>query len=318
MPDYDAHMRPFRYYTQFILPLSYDDALSYYEVLAKVTTKLNEVIEWANNYKDELYAYVDQKTQENLTIMRQELATYKETVDASLADMQDQLDNILTRVDQIIADFEAKLDKFQQDITAQFDQFKKEITEQIEQNEAWVKSEILRLEAKVNAQLQIVYMQMQQNKEFNKMYTDAKIEWLIQHLQDVLPTPVISPITGKLSPIQKVLYEIVDACRVWAVTCGQYDLLGLTCEEYDNLQLTCYKYDWFAWYYLGPYRYIHRAFSEITGQFVPVQQCIYELYALHRNGLTAGEYDAKELTAEEYDNLNLSAYAYDWTGIPAT
>lgn len=39
---------PFRYYVQMVLPAVYGDELSYYEVLAKVTEKLNEVIENLN------------------------------------------------------------------------------------------------------------------------------------------------------------------------------------------------------------------------------------------------------------------------------
>lgn len=37
-------MRPLRYCCQKVLPLVYDDSLSYYEVLCKVTEKLNDVI----------------------------------------------------------------------------------------------------------------------------------------------------------------------------------------------------------------------------------------------------------------------------------
>lgn len=38
-----------RYWCHKILPLAYDDSLSYYEVLAKLTQKINELIEWANS-----------------------------------------------------------------------------------------------------------------------------------------------------------------------------------------------------------------------------------------------------------------------------
>ena len=38
-----------RYWCHRILPLVYDDSLSYYEVLAKLTSKLNEVINWIND-----------------------------------------------------------------------------------------------------------------------------------------------------------------------------------------------------------------------------------------------------------------------------
>lgn len=39
---------PFRFWVQKILPLVYDDSLSYYELLNKVVAKLNETIEFFN------------------------------------------------------------------------------------------------------------------------------------------------------------------------------------------------------------------------------------------------------------------------------
>lgn len=42
-------MRPFGFWCQKVLPLVYDDSLSYYEVLCKVRDKLNEVI---SSYND--------------------------------------------------------------------------------------------------------------------------------------------------------------------------------------------------------------------------------------------------------------------------
>ena len=40
----EMNIKPFQFFTQAILPLDYDDTLSYYECLAKVTAKLNETI----------------------------------------------------------------------------------------------------------------------------------------------------------------------------------------------------------------------------------------------------------------------------------
>ena len=42
-------MKPFGFWCQKVLPLVYDDSLSYYEVLCKVRDKLNEVISYYNN-----------------------------------------------------------------------------------------------------------------------------------------------------------------------------------------------------------------------------------------------------------------------------
>ena len=65
---------PFRYYVQMVLPAVYGDELSYYEVLAKVTEKLNEVIENLNKqvkngeyvhlYLDSIIAWIDANLQQ--------------------------------------------------------------------------------------------------------------------------------------------------------------------------------------------------------------------------------------------------------------
>ena len=47
---------PFRFWCQKVLPLVYDDSLSYYELLCKVVGKLNEMAENQNNLSDEIKA----------------------------------------------------------------------------------------------------------------------------------------------------------------------------------------------------------------------------------------------------------------------
>ena len=57
-----SNITPFRYWCHKVLPLVYDDSLSYYELLCKVVEKLNEVIELTDETKkivDELKNYVD-------------------------------------------------------------------------------------------------------------------------------------------------------------------------------------------------------------------------------------------------------------------
>ena len=46
--------RPFRFWCQKVLPLVYDDSLSYYELLCKVVCKLNELAENQNKLSDEI------------------------------------------------------------------------------------------------------------------------------------------------------------------------------------------------------------------------------------------------------------------------
>ena len=89
--------------------------------------------------------------------------------------------------------------------------------------------------------------------------------------------------------------------------------MGLTASEYDALELTATQYDTIGYrlLYKDPTYYMMDPF---TGEFVPVQKVIYSLAELHRNALTATEYDALELDADTYDAKELTAYDYDWNG----
>ena len=48
----NGKITPFQFYCQHVLPLVYDQSLSYYEVLCKLQSKLNEVIDSQNNLND--------------------------------------------------------------------------------------------------------------------------------------------------------------------------------------------------------------------------------------------------------------------------
>jgi len=56
-------IKPLHFWCQKVLPLVYDDSLSYYEVLCKLKEKINEIIEvsngWQNQY-DELVKVMEQ------------------------------------------------------------------------------------------------------------------------------------------------------------------------------------------------------------------------------------------------------------------
>lgn len=67
-------VKPFRFWCQHVLPLAYDDSLSYYELLNKVVVYLNEVIEKTNT------------TDDNVNTLADELAQLKEEIGEYLAE----------------------------------------------------------------------------------------------------------------------------------------------------------------------------------------------------------------------------------------
>lgn len=54
-------VRPLFFWSQKVLPLVYDDSLSYYEVLSKVVNKLNELIKFVQTtVVEEIQKLIDQ------------------------------------------------------------------------------------------------------------------------------------------------------------------------------------------------------------------------------------------------------------------
>ena len=77
--------KPFRFWCQKVLPLVYDDSLSYYELLCKVVCKLNELAENQNNLSDEIKQ------------VAQDLDDFKNQVPGMIeAKVQEWLDNYIT------------------------------------------------------------------------------------------------------------------------------------------------------------------------------------------------------------------------------
>lgn len=58
LSDYNT-LHPFRFWCQKVLPLVYDDSLSYYELLCKIVTKINEIIKSNNELEKEINIFLN-------------------------------------------------------------------------------------------------------------------------------------------------------------------------------------------------------------------------------------------------------------------
>lgn len=253
---------PFRFWVQPILPLAYDDSLSYLEVLLKVKIKLNEVIDWANNYKDELYQYVDQKTKENLDQMQQILSSFQSEINIKLSQQDIKINNMEGRINGLLTTVNNLISQFQQDINNQIAQFQLEtdtkirifsdqITQQINNNEAWVRAQIAAQTAYINAQLEVINTAIANNLIQANEYTDEKIKEALEELTPGGDTNVIYPGDNEEVTIQIAINRLFYQLSYFALTAEEYDGLELTAEEYDSKNLTAYIYDlWARWYLL--------------------------------------------------------------------
>lgn len=108
-----------------VLPLVYDDALSYYEVLCRYTEKLNEVIELCNSLSDEIleqaYAYTDSKIAETFEEVNRKIAELQQLI----RDTTDYFDLLVQQTvdtfNGLIDDLQAQYQRFTQYVNAQLD-----------------------------------------------------------------------------------------------------------------------------------------------------------------------------------------------------
>lgn len=124
-----AHVEKFRFWCQKVLPLVYDDSLSYYEVLCKVVDKLNEVISAYNGVEDmintvqqQMKAYTDQQIQQTKTELT---ADYTQKIDSATDTLNGRITALAHSINVQITNLSSQVDH----LTQQQGQFLADLTD---------------------------------------------------------------------------------------------------------------------------------------------------------------------------------------------
>ena len=215
------NIKTFRFYCQKILPLVYDDSLSYIETLYKVSSKLNEVIDDYN----ELIDYYNT------------LPQLLEQITAKLSELDDFVDTINREFAELDARLTAKVDKKLAKVDEELAKSLELIEHEMAELEAKVNVEIERLRIEltqvINSQLAVFRTELELSENNTKAWTEARLNEFLAELPDVQNVLVYNMITGKLEPVQDVIASMYDVMRD-GLTAYEYDRLRLTASEYDN------------------------------------------------------------------------------------
>lgn len=328
-----------------IIPLAYDDSLSYLEVLAKLEktvddciTTINGLIDLTSNHEVRITAL-----ESDMINLRNEFVQFKSDIETEFAELEEALtarvDQKIDEVNTKIAEIERRFDQLSRELNARIDQLVNETREEMEQlrreteqtlNEMReeVRNEISRLTIEMNNRLTAMEREITEaianlNRTLDaqiallKAWVEVRLEEFLENLPDYEGLLVVSPVTGQLVTVQVALNQIYESgSRILGLTATEYDMLNLTAEEYDAMDLTASEYDMYAKNFFNipnPELYM---FSPFTGEYVPLKTVVMGLCELHREldgtAITATDYDALEMEAEVYDNKQITAYTYDW------
>lgn len=160
--------------------------------------------------------------------------------------------------------------------------------------------------------LEVEYFEFNEQIKRMLIEMEGRLElFILNNIADGLPF-LTNPWNGVSMPIQQIFNYIPSVIHN-SLTAIEYDQMCLTAAEYDAKKITAENYIKYGrWIFLR--ELYMRMWNPFTGERASPEQVIHMLADLHKDALTAAEYDGLNLTAKEYADRNLSAYEYDWMG----
>ena len=296
-----------RPYCQKVLPLVYDESLSYYEQVCKLVAKVNEIIEKFDDWSDVIAELQEAITdidsmKHNISVLQDDVVSINGQInnmysvissldeyvkemetryDKRFKDDEESIANLVQIVSKINANFDAKINALREELVTLFNTFTADFEDELKM-----------LQLKVN-QL--------------KVNLQAQIDELKARV-DEIDTMVINPWHSNLRKISQqrnvnLMYQdLADSVP----TASEYCQESLTAQEYTDIGLTALEYAEHGrkklhmfWVFSPPFGWR----QEISNVLTSILDFVYDVY-------TATAYSELDLTADEYSELSYSADDY--------
>ena len=195
-----------------VLPLVYDDALSYYEVLCRYTEKLNEVIDLCNSLSDEIleqaYAYTDSKIAETFEEVDRKIAELEQLIRDTTADFNELVRQTVETFNGLIDDLQAQYQRFTQYVNTQLNTMDRKVDD---------------LDTKIDNSVTALRTEMDLKIQLNN-------EYLIEEVTENLPS--MMKVWNVLEGTQLTIQEMFN------YLCYLHIVDGIDVQTLANRQLT--------------------------------------------------------------------------------
>ena len=302
-----------RPYCQKVLPLTYDDSLSYYECILKLTDKCNEIIEQFDDWSDVIAELQEAITdigqmKSDIASIRTELTSFEATTDTRF----NNLIEVINSIDDYVKKLAKRVDANEDSISA-LTQIIAKIKSTLEKQIEDVRRELLDyVDAKyINFEEELLLLQYKLNQL--KVNLQGQIDDLKARV-DLLDTTVTNPWRTELGklPLDKNVKFIYNDLADEVPTAEEYLKLGLTADDYSRFGLRAMDYVrrgkerlHYYWVCSAPYGWWQEINNVLTS-LVNFCQDTYSASAYSSLGLTADEYSAFDMTAQEYYKFKLN------------
>ena len=219
-----------------VLPAVYDESLSYLEGLSKLTYKLNETINATNALNDNVDVLNDSVTELNdrVTAVEGEIDGFEAEITRRIAELEVSLTN---RIDTAITDMENEVDTKLGEVDTKLSDMEVRIAEMERYVQETVAQLTAEFEALITAEIQRINELYKSFEIEMRQYVEDTVNELIQNIPDLTNIYVVSPASGKLVKVQVAINEVFDFNLYNALTCDEYNELGLTCNDINSLMV---------------------------------------------------------------------------------
>ena len=274
-----------------VLPLVYDDSLSYYEVICKLVAKTNEVVDEMTKLEkayEEILSYYENIRQEINEIIEEKFAIEDAKIDAKLAEMQEQLD-------AEIASVYARLSQ----VVDEIDRLTNLVNTFYENSKTYTDSQIAIERARIDGVVNDVVIKLEREIE--------ELREEIRHGLEMIQ--IYDPTSGSEDTIENVIKHVYDNARVdEGLTVSEYNAYGLTVGEYEAFNMRVKDYDMIAKKIIN--RFYKWFYNPLTGIKNTVENLCSWNMTEYFGTLTCAEYDDLALTVDDYDALNYTVEDY--------
>lgn len=306
---------PIRFHCYKVLPLVYDEALSYYEQLCKVTKTVNDSVEAINDLNTAVTDITGNVTQLNdrVNSMVSEIAAFEDGVNAKMTQINDLLDEYDTK----FSEYDSRFNDLETRLTAQINNNVKALKDYIDSTLAGIEAEIKTI---IEKEIKYFYDNIDKITQDIKDDFELTIKRLIDNIPDLTTIEVINPVTGRLSKVQIALDDLFMNTRYNALTVDEFNHLHLSVNDCNTLMYRSASTGWSVITWLTEAKELfdkslkHRMANALTGAWQDFKKSIEENTDMLRvcGCLTVSEFGGLGLTVDAFNEIGATCEELAW------
>lgn len=306
---------PIRFHCYKVLPLVYDEALSYYEQLCKITKSVNDSVKAINDLNDavtDLGSNVTQIT-ERVNDLTTEIVTFENGINAKMV----QINRLLDEYDTKFSEYDSRFNELETRLTTEINNNVKALKDYIDATLAGIEANIKTI---IEQEIKYFYDNIDKITQDIKDEFELTIKYLIDSIPDLTTIEVINPVTGRLSKVQIALDDLFMNTRYNALTIDEFNHLHLSVNKCNSLMYHSASTGWSVMTWLTEAKELfdkslkHRMANAFTGAWQDFKKSIEENTDLLRvcGCLTASEFSALNLTVDEFNEVGATCEELAW------